>query len=107
MLTDNELEHAARKAGANPKYSYTWLAFLGWVRWAYNLGAESYSSQLQDEKRALRSQVISLQKAMLDSLYKASPNEQKLQDENQALRDQVTILENKLLKYKLPSTDPR
>ena len=44
---------------------------------------------------------------MLDSLYKASPNEQKLQDENEALRDQVVILENELLKYKLPSTDPK
>ena len=51
MLTDNELERTARKAGNEiPETQYTWLAFLGWIRWAYDLGAESSSSQLQDEK---------------------------------------------------------
>ena len=69
-LTDNELEYAVKKAGAK--------AFLGWIRWAYDLGNQS-----------------------------ASEREQKLQDENQALRDQVALLEDELMKYKLPSTDPR
>lgn len=37
-MNDRELERQIRKAGAKPKENMTWLEFLGWIRWAYDLG---------------------------------------------------------------------
>jgi len=41
-LTDQEFEHTTRKSGCTPATlkNTSWLAMLGWLRWAYDLGYE-------------------------------------------------------------------